>query len=211
MILPKGVFLDETIMIEPSSLMSAPKKPSDVTQLLLAWDKGDPEAGDRLLPLVYAELHRRATAAMRRENEGNTLQATALVHEAYLRLVDQDRVAWKNRAQFYGVAAQVMRRILIDHAREHLAQKRGGGARQVTLSGLEAAADSDDAVDVLALDQALGQLARLDARQARLVELRYFGGLSIEETAEALDVSPATVKREWATARAWLRRELSSP
>jgi RNA polymerase sigma factor, TIGR02999 family len=198
-------------MTLPSSLfMPASEKPSDVTQLLLAWGNGDPVAGDRLLPLVYAELHRRANIAMRRENEGNTLQATALVHEAYLRLVDQDRIAWKNRAQFYGVAAQVMRRILIDHAREHLAQKRGGGAHQVTLSGIEAAADSDEAVDVLALDEALQRLAQLDPRQARLVELRYFGGLSIEETAEALEVSPATVKREWATARAWLRRELSS-
>src|SRR5437763_12757541 len=155
-------------MTQPSSLMPPPQNGSDITQLLLAWGTGDPEAGDRLLPLVYAELHRRATAAMRRENEGNTLQATALVHEAYLRLVDQDRVAWNNRAQFYGVAAQVMRRILIDHAREHLAQKRGGGARQVTLSGIEAPADSDAAVDVLALDDALEQLARLDARQARL-------------------------------------------
>jgi RNA polymerase sigma-70 factor, ECF subfamily len=197
---------------QPSSLFTpAPEKSSDVTQLLLAWGDGDPNAGERLLPLVYAELHRRANIAMRRENEGNTLQATALVHEAYLRLVEQDRVAWRNRAQFYGVAAQLMRRILIDHAREHLAQKRGGGARQVTLSGVEAPSDSDDAIDVLALNEALGRLALLDTRQARLVELRYFGGLGIEETAEALDVSPATVKREWATARAWLRRELSSP
>jgi RNA polymerase sigma factor (TIGR02999 family) len=199
-------------MPHPSSLfVSSHDKSSDVTQLLLAWGNGDRNAGDRLLPLVYAELRRRAAAAMRRENEGNTLQATALVHEAYLRLVDQDRVAWRNRAQFYGVAAQVMRRILIDHAREHVAQKRGGGARQVTLSGIEAPSDSDEAVDVLALNDALDRLALLDARQARLVELRYFGGLGIEETAEALDVSPATVKREWATARAWLRRELSSP
>src|SRR4051812_5286330 len=195
----------------PSSPMPHTEKSSEITQLLLAWGNGDPHAGDRLLPLVYAELHRRAAAAMRRESEGNTLQATALVHEAYLRLVDQDRVAWRNRAQFFGVAAQVMRRILIDHAREHLAQKRGGGARQVTLSGVEAPSDSDEAIDVLALNDALDRLAKLDARQARLVELRYFAGLDIEETAEALDVSPATVKREWATARAWLRRELSSP
>lgn len=189
--------------------MPSPDKSSDVTGLLLAWGKGDPAAGDKLLPVVYAELHRRAAAAMRRENEGNTLQATALVHEAYLRLVDQRRVEWQNRAQFYGVAAQVMRRVLIDHAREHLAAKRGGGAQQVTLSGVDAAPDDDGAVDVLALHEALEQLATLDPRQARLVELRYFGGLSIEETAEALGVSPATVKREWATARAWLRRELA--
>src|SRR5438067_11529800 len=197
-------------MDQPSSLfVSNSANSSDVTALLLAWGKGDRAAAGRLLPLVYAELHRRAAAAMRRESDGNTLQATALVHEAYLRLVDQDRVAWRNRAQFYGVAAQVMRRILIDHAREHLAQKRGGGARQVTLSGIEALSDSDDAMDVLALNEALERLALLDPRQARLVELRYFGGLAIEETAEALDVSPATVKREWATARAWLKRELA--
>jgi RNA polymerase sigma factor (TIGR02999 family) len=184
--------------------------PSDVTGLLLAWGAGDRGAGDRLLPVVYAELHRRATAAMRRENEGHTLQPTALVHEAYMRLVDQRQAEWRNRAQFYGVAAQLMRRILIDHAREHLAEKRGGGVRSVTLSGVEANADDDGAVDVLALHEALERLATLDARQARLVELRYFGGLNIEETAETLEVSPATVKREWATARAWLKRELTS-
>ncbi len=181
-----------------------------MTGLLVAWGGGDRAAGDKLLPLVYADLHRRAAAAMRRENDGNTLQATALVHEVYMRLVDQERVQWRNRAQFFGVAAQLMRRILIDHAREHLAEKRGGGAHRVTLSGIEAAPD-DDALDVLALHEALTRLALLDARQAHLVELRYFGGLSIEETAEALDVSPATVKREWATARAWLKRELLEP
>ena len=182
---------------------------ADVTALLLAWGKGDRAAGDKLLPVVYAELHRRAAAAMRRESEGNTLQATALVHEAYMRLIDQRHSEWKNRAQFYGLAAQLMRRILIDHAREHLAAKRGGGAHQVTLSGIEAASDDEGAVDVLALHDALERLALLDARQSRLVELRYFGGLSIDETAEALEVSPATVKREWATARAWLKRELA--
>lgn len=191
--------------------MPASENSSDVTGLLVAWGSGDRAAGDKLLPLVYDELHRRAAAAMRRENEGNTLQTTALVHEAYMRLVDQERVQWRNRAQFYGVAAQVMRRILIDHAREHLAAKRGGGAQQVTLSGVPIDAHDDGAVDLLALHEALERLALLDARQARLVELRYFGGLSIEETAEALEVSPATVKREWATARAWLRRELSGP
>ena len=184
--------------------------PANVTQLLVAWGDGDRSAGDRLLPIVYAELHRRATAAMRRENEGHTLQATALVHEAYMRLVDQRSIAWQNRAQFYGVAAQLMRRILIDHAREHLAEKRGGGAVPVTLSGVDAAPDDDEAVDVLALHEALERLAVLDARQAKLVELRYFGGLTIDETAEALDISPATTKRDWATARAWLKRELAA-
>lgn len=178
--------------------------------MLLAWSKGDRAVGEQLLPLVYAELHRRAAAAMRREDEGHTLQATALVHEAYLRLCDQRRMSWQSRAHFFGIAAQLMRRILIDHAREHLAGKRGGGGRQVTLSGVEADAGDDGAADVLALHDALERLAVLDARQARLVELRYFSGLTIEETAGALDLSPATVKREWATARAWLKRELAS-
>src|SRR3954468_11046953 len=141
---------------------------TDVTQLLRAWRAGDPAAGERLLPIVYAELHRRAAAAMRREDAGHTLQPTALVHEAYLRLVDQSRADWQNRAQFYGIAAQLMRRILIDHAREHLAAKRGGGAHPVTLSGLETPADGDDAIDVLALHEALERLAQLDARQAKL-------------------------------------------
>src|SRR5438067_5188445 len=143
-------------MDQPSSLfVSNSANSSDVTALLLAWGKGDRAAAGRLLPLVYAELHRRAAAAMRRESDGNTLQATALVHEAYMRIVDQRRVAWQNRAQFYGVAAQLMRRILIDHAREHLAQKRGGGAHQVTLSGIAAKPDDDGPVDILALHGAL--------------------------------------------------------
>jgi RNA polymerase sigma factor (TIGR02999 family) len=184
---------------------------SDLTQLLAAWGHGDQAAGEKLLPIVYDELHRRAAAAMRRENAGHTLQATALVHEAYMRLVKQDGANWKNRAQFYAVAAQLMRRILIDHAREHLAAKRGGGIRSVTLDGVDRAVEDDDALDVLALHEALDRLAELDARQAKIVELRYFGGLGIEEAAEALEISPATLKREWATARAWLKRELSSP
>jgi RNA polymerase sigma factor (TIGR02999 family) len=186
--------------------------PSDVTQLLLAWSGGDPSAGERLLPAVYAELHRQAARAMRRESSEHTLQATALVHEAYLRLVDQQRVVWRNRAHFFGIAAQVMRRVLVDHARERHAAKRGGGAPQLVLGEADAvsAPAAEDGVDILALHEALERLAALDPDQARLVELRYFGGLSIEETAEALGVSPATVKREWAIARAWLRRELSA-
>lgn len=184
---------------------------SDVTQMLQAWRQGDQAAGERLLPIVYAELHRRAAAAMRREDAGHTLQATALVHEAYMRLVDQRQAQWQNRGQFYGIAAQLMRRILIDHAREHLAAKRGGGAKRVTLSGVDVAADSDDAIDILALNDAMIRLATLDERQAKVVELRYFGGLSVEEVAETLEISPATVKREWATARAWLKRELAGP
>jgi RNA polymerase sigma factor (TIGR02999 family) len=149
---------------------------------------------------------------MRREGSEHTLQATALVHEAYLRLVDQHHVVWRNRAHFFGVAAQLMRRILVDHARSRHAAKRGGGMQQLALGDADAAASpaADDGVDVISLHEALERLAALDPAQARLVELRYFGGLNIDETAQALDISPATVKREWATARAWLRRELAA-
>ena len=179
----------------------------DVTGLLLAWGNGDATAGERLLSAIYDDLHRQAARAMRHEDDGHTLQATALVHEAYIRLVDQRRVEWRNRAHFFGVAAQMMRRVLVDHARAKLATKRGGELQQVTLSDAESG-DADASLDVLALHDALERLAAIDADQARLVELRYFGGLGIEDTAEALGVSPATVKREWAVARAWLRREL---
>ena len=186
----------------------------EITPLLAAWAGGDPAAGEQLLPAVYAELRRQAARAMRREGPEHTLQATALVHEAYLRLADQ-HVAWRNRAHFFGVAAQQMRRVLVDHARARRATKRGGGARAITLEGVAAGpgdgvAADERAIDVLALHEALERLALLDAEQARLVELRYFAGLSIEETAETLGVSPATVKREWAVARTWLRRELGA-
>ncbi len=149
---------------------------------------------------------------MRRESDAVTLQTTALVHEAYLRLIDQSRVEWRNRAQFFGVAAQLMRRLLVDHARRRRARKRGDGLRPLTLEDADMAPDASaagEAVDVLVLHEALERLAELDERQARIVELRYFGGLTIEDTAEALRISPATVKREWAVARAWLRRELA--
>jgi RNA polymerase sigma factor (TIGR02999 family) len=183
----------------------------DITQLLIAWEQGDGTAAERLMPVIYDELHRQAARAMRRENEQHTLQATALVHEAWLRLADQQRVNWKNRAHFFGMAAQMMRRVLVDHARGRLAEKRGGGAQQVTLSDIHGDAGEDNGdLDVLALHEALERLAVLDPDQARIVELRYFGGLNIEETAEATGVSPATVKREWAVARAWLRRELGA-
>lgn len=182
-----------------------------MTQLLLAWGAGDGAAGERLLPMVYDELHRRAARAMRREAGEHTLQATALVHEAYLRLVDQRRAGWRNRAQFMGVAAEVMRRILVDHARTRLAAKRGGGVQCVTLDEAhDDVAANGGGLDILDLHEALERLAALDPPQAHVVELRYFGGLSIEETAEVMQTSPATVKREWAIARAWLRRELQS-
>jgi RNA polymerase sigma factor (TIGR02999 family) len=180
-----------------------------VTQLLIAWGRGDVSAASPLLALIYADLHRQAELAMRRENEGHTLQPTALVHEAYLRLVDQ-RVTWAGRAHFFGVAAQVMRRILVDKARERHAEKRGAGARRVTLDALDAEdvahVSADD--ELVALHEALERLAQLDANQARLVELRYFGGLTIDETAKTLGISRTTANREWATARAWLKREL---
>ena len=191
----------------PSSDSAAP----DVTSLLLAWRRGDADASEQLLRIVYEEMHRQAARAMRREESAHTLQATALVHEAYLRLVDQRRVEWRNRAHFFGVAAQLMRRILVDHARARQAAKRGGGQRAISLVDVESAHDSESdasAIEVLALHEALERLAVLDPLQARLVELRYFSGLNIEETAEALDISPATVKREWVIARAWLRREV---
>lgn len=185
---------------------------SDVTRLLAAWQDGDSAAADQLLPLVYDELHRAAARAMRNEAVGHTLQPTALVNEVYLRLVDQTGASWKNRSQFFGVAAQAMRRILVDHARARLSDKRGGGARAVTLDDvrdLPQSAEESSEIDLLSLHEALEKLASFDADQARVVELRYFAGLNIDETAEALGISPATVKREWVVARAWLKRELS--
>jgi RNA polymerase sigma factor (TIGR02999 family) len=181
--------------------------PRDITALLAEWRQGDATAVDRLIPLVYDELHRVAARAMQRESPGHTLQTTALVHETYLRMVDQKGADWQNRAQFFGIAAQVMRRVLVDHARERLAEKRGGGARRVSLENVHG--KPGEAVDVLGLDGALERLHVIDPLQSRVVELRYFTGLNIEETADALDISASTVKREWAIARAWLRRELS--
>ena len=180
----------------------------DVTEMLRAWRRGEAAALDRLMPLVYAELKRIAAAYLRRESSGHTLQATALVNEAYLKLVDQTRADWQNRAQFFGVAAQLMRRILVDHAREHRAVKRGSGVERITF---DAALDVPQAhdVDLLALDDALSELARFDPRQSRIIELRYFAGLEINETAEVLGISPATVKREWTSARAWLYNQLN--
>lgn len=186
--------------------MSVP--PQDVTQLLQNWRGGDDEALNKLMPMVYDELRRIASAYLRREREGHTLQTAALVNEVYLRLVDQTHAGWKNRAQFFGVAAQIMRRILVDHAREHRAAKRGSGETKLALDEAINIVGKQD-VDVLALDDALQELARFDPRQSRIVELRYFGGLEIDETAEALDISPATVKREWNSARAWLFNQLS--
>ncbi|HVF39890.1 MAG TPA: sigma-70 family RNA polymerase sigma factor [Gemmatimonadaceae bacterium] len=183
---------------------------ADVTRLLREWRLGDSSAAEKLMPLVYDELHRAAARAMRSESDGHTLQPTALVNEVYLRLVDQTDAEWKNRSQFYGVAAQVMRRVLVDYARTRMAEKRGGGLRAVTLDEINDGGSASSTINFLALHDALDKLATLDPDQVRIVELRYFTGLTIEETAEALDISAATVKREWAVARAWLRRELDA-
>lgn len=178
----------------------------DVTQLLSQWTDGDPRALDALLPLVYDELRRLARSYLQRERSDHTLQSTALVHEAYLRLVDQN-VSWQNRAHFFGIAAQMMRRILVDHARGRNSAKRGEGVCKVTLDEEIARAGQRD-LDVIALDEALTNLARFDPQQSRIVELRFFAGLSIEDTSEILKISPATVKRDWAMAKAWLFREM---
>jgi RNA polymerase sigma factor (TIGR02999 family) len=181
--------------------------PQDVSRLLVAWSNGDEEALEQLMPLVYEEMRRLAHRHLGRERAGHTLQTTALVHEAYLRLVDQKEVRWQNRAHFFAVAAQMMRRILVDYARARRFAKRGGGARHVSLD--EAMVVSNEcAADIVALDEALNALAEFDERKSRMVELRFFGGLSIEETAEALRVSPGTVMRDWTLAKAWLQREM---
>jgi RNA polymerase sigma-70 factor (ECF subfamily) len=183
--------------------------PEGVTQLLIDWGKGDQAALDKLMPLVYGELRRLANNYLRRERANHTLQPTALVNEAYLKLVDQRNAHWQNRAQFFGVAAQLMRRILVDHARTHQAQKRGGSDQQrLSLTNVDRAADKPE-IDLLALNEALNELAELDSQQSRIVELKFFGGLSIEETAEVLGVGHATVERDWKMARAWLRSKLS--
>lgn len=181
--------------------------PSEVTALLLRIADGDAAGMERLLPLVYDELHRLAAGQLRRERPDHTLSPTALVHEAYLRLTGGAPVDWRGRGHFFGVAAQAMRRILVDHARRRSRQKRSGQLAVTLEPELDHVADASSE-EVLAVDEALERLAELDARQARVVELRYFVGLSIEETAAALDISPATVKRDWTIARAWLHREL---
>ncbi len=179
-----------------------------VTALLVAWSKGDEHALEALTPLVYDELRRLARFYMRQERSGHTLQSTALVHEAFLRLIDQ-KVQWNSRAHFFGIAAQMMRRILVDHAKAQSTAKRGAGAVRIELDeGLAAAPKRD--VDLLALDEALERLTKVDPQRSRIVELRFFGGLSNEESAEVLGVSPATIQRQWSGARAWLFHELSA-
>jgi RNA polymerase sigma factor (TIGR02999 family) len=184
-----------------------PLNPTKVTGLLLKWGQGDEGALERLIPLVHHELHKIARRCMADERAGHTFQATALVNEAYLRLVDANDVAWHDRTHFLAVAARMMRRILVDHARTRLAQKRGGGAAQVTFDeGL--VVSNEPRADFVALDDALKALETFDQRKSRVVELRFFGGLSVEETASALKVSPATVMGDWRLAKAWLQREM---
>ena len=188
----------------PASLRAAPSEP--VTDLLLAWGQGDDSALDRLIPLVRVELHRLARRHMRREHTGHTLQTTALVNEAYLRMVDLGRVRWQDRAHFFAMSARLMRRVLVDHARSRQFVKRGGGARTIPFDETLVAVERH--VDLVELDDALRRLADLDPRKGQVVEMRFFAGLSVEETAAALDVSQVTVMRDWGEARAWLIKEL---
>ena len=200
-----GLQRDELSDNRKSNMPSPP--PNEITPLLLRWSQGDEIAFSQLLPIVYQELHRLAQHYLRGEQAGHTLQPTALINEAYLRLVKQDFPEWQSRRHFYGVAAQLMRQILVEHARARMADKRGGGERKYSLD--EALTFSQDkAAELVALDDALGALAKFDERKVRIIELRYFGGLSLEETAEALGISVATIGHEMRLARAWLRREM---
>jgi len=189
-------------------MVEATPQPDRVSEMLKAWSAGDREIAEEFMPLVYDELRRQARRFLRKERPNHTLASTALVHEAYIRLVDQDEVSWQNRAHFFGIASEMMRRILVNHAIHAKRQKRGGEVHWITLNDGIPAVEPAENVDLICLDEALTRLETLDQRQARVVELRYFGGLNIDETAEVLEISPATVKREWTMARAWLRAEL---
>ncbi len=185
------------------------RKSRQITETLRAWSDGKQEALETLFPLVYDELHRQAARFLRRERIGHTLQTTALINEAYLKLIDQQNVNWQNRAHFFGIAAQAMRRILVDYAKSRHREKRGGANENLPLEAVSLAVSGARGIDLEALDEALTRLALLDNRQARIVELRYFSGLSIEETAEVLHISTATVKSDWRSAKAWLYREIT--
>jgi len=187
--------------------MTRPAHTSHITELLISWSNGDRAALEELIPLVEMELHRLAHHYMRRENKDHTLQTTGLINETFIRLVDQNRVQWQNRAHFYGIAAQIMKRVLLNYARDKKREKRGGGAYKVSLSQADAISDQES-IEILELNEALERLAAIDERKARVVELRYFGGLSVKETAEILDVSLITVARDWDMAKAWLARDI---
>jgi len=181
----------------------------NITELLLAWNEGNREALDKLMPLVYDELHRQAARFLRRERSDHTLQTTALIHEAYLKLVDQREANWESRTHFFAIAANLMRRILVDYARSKKREKRGGDYLILPLEEAEAVAGKEKSIDLMAIDEALTKLEKIDQRQAKIVELRYFGDLTLEETAQALGVSRTTVADDWAMAKAWLHRELT--
>jgi RNA polymerase sigma factor (TIGR02999 family) len=181
----------------------------NITQLLLAWNDGNQEALDKLMPLVYEELHRQAARFLRRERSDHTLQTTGLIHEAYLKLVDQRKVHWESRTHFFAIAANLMRRILVDYARSKKRDKRGGDIVKLPLEEAELVAGKERGIDLIALDEALTRLEKIDERQARIIELRYFGDLTLEETAKALKISRTTVADDWAMAKAWLHRELT--
>ena len=185
------------------------QKSKEITAMLHDWSDGKQEALDALLPLVYDELHAQAARFLRRERVGHTLQTTALIHETYLKLIDQREVNWQNRAHFFGIAAQAMRRILVDYARQRHREKRGGADENLPLEDVKLAVSGEKEIDLEELDQALTRLAAMDERQEKIVELRYFGGLSIEETAEVLRISTATVKNDWKSAKAWLYQEIT--
>lgn len=187
--------------------MTIENEPDDVTELLGRWNKGDEEAQSKLVKLIYNDLHARAENYMRYERQDHTLQPTALINEVYLRLIKQKGIAWQNRSQFYGVIAQIMRRILVDHARNHYAAKRGGNAFKVSIDEVDNISGEKE-VDLMILDDSLTRLAEMDLRQSQIVEMRFFGGLSVEETAEALGISTITVQREWRISKMWLYNEL---
>jgi len=189
---------------------SRPEKSQAISRILQEWSEGRKEASEELMPLVYNELRRQASRYLRRERPGHTLQTTALIHEAYLRLVDQRGVSWQNRAHFFGIAAQAMKRILVDYAKARHRDKRGGAAENLPLDEARFVVTGEKGVDLIALDEALARLAKFDPQQASIVDLKFFGGFTIEEIAETLRISRATVKREWNSAKAWLHGEIAS-
>lgn len=196
-------------VIMPPKMEQSKRDEQNITQLLLAWNAGSAEALDQLMPLVYDELHRQAARFLRRERADHTLQTTGLIHEAYLKLINQREVNWENRTHFYAIAANLMRRILVDYARTKKRDKRGGDQIILPLEEAFAVAGKQESVDLIALDEALTRLEKIDKRQARIIELRYFGDLTLEETAKVLEISRTTAAADWAMAKAWLHRELT--
>ena len=200
---------DRSVFFRPIYMRSGTEKSQEISRILREWGDGRTEASERLMPLVYDELRRQASMYMRRERIGHTLQTTALIHEAYLKLIDQRDVNWQNRAHFFGIAAQAMKRILVDYAKSKHREKRGGVAESLPLDEARFVISEGKSVDLIALDEALTRFAKFDPQQAKIVELKYFAGMQIEEIAEALRISPTTVKREWNSAKAWLHSEIT--